>query len=448
LIGTVLVANRGEIARRVFRACRQLGLKTVAVYSEADRGALHVRDADEAIAIGGAPARESYLNAERILEAARRARADALHPGYGFLSESWRFAEAVQGAGIVFIGPRPEAIRTMGDKIAARRLMAAAGVPVLPGSFEPVADVAAAEAVARDLGFPIILKAAAGGGGIGMARVDAPADLAPAFATAARRAHAAFGTGELYVERFLERPRHVEVQVFGDDSGNVVHLHERECSIQRRHQKLVEESPATNLPAPTKAGLTTAAVAGARAIGYTNAGTLEFLVDENGGFYFLEMNARLQVEHPVTEEVTGVDLVVAQLRVASGEPLPWRQDEIAQRRAAIECRVYAEDPSKGFLPSPGTVQRLELPSGEGIRIESGVEAGSTVSVHYDPLLLKLVVHGTTRQQALERMAEALDRCMIEGVRTTIPLLRRVVASDEFRRGRVHTQMLEQGAFNA
>ncbi|PYN81896.1 MAG: biotin carboxylase [Candidatus Rokuibacteriota bacterium] len=448
MIGTVLVANRGEIARRVFRACRQLGLKTVAVYSEADRGALHVRDADEAIAIGGAPARESYLNAERILEAARRARADALHPGYGFLSESWRFAEAVQGAGIVFIGPRPEAIRTMGDKIAARRLMAAAGVPVLPGSFEPVADVAAAEAVARDLGFPIILKAAAGGGGIGMARVDAPADLAPAFATAARRAHAAFGTGELYVERFLERPRHVEVQVFGDDSGNVVHLHERECSIQRRHQKLVEESPATNLPAPTKAGLTTAAVAGARAIGYTNAGTLEFLVDENGGFYFLEMNARLQVEHPVTEEVTGVDLVVAQLRVASGEPLPWRQDEIAQRRAAIECRVYAEDPSKGFLPSPGTVQRLELPSGEGIRIESGVEAGSTVSVHYDPLLLKLVVHGTTRQQALERMAEALDRCMIEGVRTTIPLLRRVVASDEFRRGRVHTQMLEQGAFNA
>ena len=407
-----------------------------------------MRDADEAVAIGGAPARESYLNAERILSAARQARADAIHPGYGFLSESWRFAEAVQGAGIVFIGPRPEAIRTMGDKIAARRLMAAAGVPVLPGSFEPVADVAAAEAVARDLGFPIILKAAAGGGGIGMARVDAPADLAPAFATAARRAHAAFGTGELYVERFLERPRHVEVQVFGDDSGNVVHLHERECSIQRRHQKLVEESPATNLPAPTKAGLTTAAVAGARAIGYTNAGTLEFLVDENGGFYFLEMNARLQVEHPVTEEVTGVDLVVAQLRVASGEPLPWRQDEIAQRRAAIECRVYAEDPSKGFLPSPGTVQRLELPSGEGIRIESGVEAGSTVSVHYDPLLLKLVVHGTTRQQALERMAEALDRCMIEGVRTTIPLLRRVVASDEFRRGRVHTQMLEQGAFNA
>src|SRR2546425_5051684 len=335
----------------------------------------------------------------------------------------------------------------MGDKIAARGLMAAAGVPVLPGSFEPVADVAAAEAVARDLGFPIILKAAAGGGGIGMARVDAPADLAPAFATAARRAHAAFGTGELYVERFLERPRHVEVQVFGDNSGNVVHLHERECSIQRRHQKLVEESPATNLPAPTKAGLTTAAVAGARAIGYTNAGTLEFLVDENGGFYFLEMNARLQVEHPVTEEVTGVDLVVAQLRVASGEPLPWRQDEIAQRRAAIECRVYAEDPSKGFLPSPGTVQRLELPSGEGIRIESGVEAGSVVPVHYDPLLFKLITHGTSRAEAVERMAAVLERSVVEGVRTTIPFLRRVLASDALRQGRVHTQMGGQGAFD-
>src|SRR2546428_8171843 len=284
----------------------------------------------------------------------------------------------------------------MGDKMAGRGGGAAAGVRVCPGGCEGGADVAAAGAGARDLGFPIILRGAGGGGGIGMARVDAPADPAPAFATAARRAHAAFGTGELYVERFLERPRHVEVQVFGDNSGNVVHLHERECSIQRRHQKLVEESPATNLPAPTKAGLTTAAVAGARAIGYTNAGTLEFLVDENGGFYFLEMNARLQVEHPVTEEVTGVDLVVAQLRVASGEPLPWRQDEIAQRRAAIECRVYAEDPSKGFLPSPGTVQRLELPSGEGIRIESGVEAGSTGSVHYDPQLVKTVRISTTR----------------------------------------------------
>jgi len=448
LFGTVLVANRGEIARRVFRACRALGLRTVAVYSEADRGAVHVRDADRAIEVGGAPARESYLNAERILEAARQARADAIHPGYGFLSESWRFAEAVRRAGIVFIGPGPEAIRKMGDKIEARRLMSAAGVSVLPGSFDPVADVAAAEAIAREIGYPVILKAAAGGGGIGMARVAKPGDLAAAFAAATRRSQAAFGMGELYVERYLERPRHVEVQVFGDRVGSVVHMHERECSIQRRHQKLVEESPAPGLAPATKTGLTAAAVAGARAIGYTNAGTMEFLVDEGGGFYFLEMNARLQVEHPVTEEVTGLDLVVAQLRAAAGEPLPWGQSEIVQRRAAIECRVYAEDPSKGFLPSPGTVQRLELPSGEGIRIESGVEPGSTVSVHYDPLLLKLIAHGATRDQAIERLADALDRCVIEGVRTTIPFLRGVVASSEFRQGRVHTQMLEQGAFNA
>jgi acetyl/propionyl-CoA carboxylase alpha subunit len=265
---------------------------------------------------------------------------------------------------------------------------------------------------------------------------------------ATRRAQAAFGTGELYVERYLERPRHVEIQVFGDSSGQIVHLYERECSIQRRHQKLVEESPAPNLPPPTKTGLATAAVAGARAIGYTNAGTMEFLVDEGGGFYFLEMNTRLQVEHPVTEEATGLDLVVAQLRVASGEPLPWSQSQIAQRRVAIECRVYAEDPSKGFLPSPGTVKRLDLPSGEGIRIESGVEAGSTVSVHYDSLLLKLITHGATRQEALERMVDALDRCVVEGLRTTIPFLCRVVASDEFKAGRVHTQLLEQGAFDA
>jgi acetyl-CoA carboxylase biotin carboxylase subunit len=448
LFGTVLVANRGEIARRVFRACRALGLRTVAIYSEADRGALHVRDADSAIEVGGAAARESYLNAERILDAARRAGADAIHPGYGFLSESWRFAEAVARAGIVFIGPRPEAIRQMGDKIEARRLMSAAGVSVLPGSFDAAADVARAESIAREVGFPVILKAAAGGGGIGMARVDKAADLAAAFAAANRRAQAAFGTGDLYVERYLERPRHVEVQVFGDDRGTVVHMHERECSIQRRHQKLVEESPAPGLPPATKAGLTAAAVAGARAIGYTNAGTMEFLVDEGGGFYFLEMNARLQVEHPVTEEVTGLDLVVAQLRAAAGEPLAWAQSEIVQRCAAIECRVYAEDPSKGFLPSPGTLQRLELPSGEGIRIESGVEAGSTVSVHYDPLLLKLIAHGATREQAIERLAAALDRCVVEGVRTTIPFLRRIVASAEFRQGRIHTQMLEQGAFNA
>ncbi|OGL08541.1 MAG: biotin carboxylase [Candidatus Rokubacteria bacterium RIFCSPLOWO2_02_FULL_73_56] len=448
MIRTVLVANRGEIARRVVRACRRLGLRSVAVHSEADRDAPHVRDADLAVAIGPAPARESYLDIERIVEAACRAGADAVHPGYGFLSENWRFAEACRRAGLVFVGPSSDAIRTMGDKTAARRLMAAAGVPVVPGSPETVVDVGEAELCARDVGYPIILKAAAGGGGIGMARVAAAGDLPAAFATAARRAQAAFGRADLYLERFLERPRHVEVQVFGDAAGALVHLGERECSLQRRHQKLVEESPAPNLPPATREGLARAALAGARAIGYVNAGTLEFLLDASGGFYFLEMNTRLQVEHPVTEEATGLDLVVEQLRVAGGAPLAWRQEDIVPRRAAIECRVYAEDPAKGFLPSPGTIARLELPAGEGIRVESGVETGTVVSVHYDPLLFKLVAAGATRAEAVERLAEALERCVVEGVRTTLPLLRRVLASRELREGRVHTQMIEQGAFNA
>jgi acetyl-CoA carboxylase biotin carboxylase subunit len=447
LIRTVLVANRGEIARRVFRACRQLGFKTVAVYSEADRDSPHAREADQAVAIGPAPARESYLSIDRILDAARVSHADAIHPGYGFLAENWRFAEACRRAGLIFVGPSPDAIRRMGDKIEARRLMAAAGVPVVPGSRETVTDVAAADLVAREVGYPVILKAVAGGGGIGMARAEKPQELPTAFATASRRAQAAFGRSDVYLERYLERPRHVEIQIFGDGEGTAVHLYERECSIQRRQQKLVEESPAPNLAPALRDDLAGAAVAGARAIGYVNAGTMEFLVDARGGFYFLEMNTRLQVEHPVTEEVTGFDLVVAQLRVAEGERLPWRQEEIAQRRAAIECRVYAEDPAKGFLPSPGRLTRFSVPSGEGIRIESGVEAGSTVSVHYDPLLFKLITHGPTRGEAVERMAAALERSIVEGVRTTIPFLRRVLASAEFRQGRVHTQMIEEGAFD-
>jgi acetyl-CoA carboxylase biotin carboxylase subunit len=444
----VLVANRGEIVRRIFRACRQLGLKTVAVYSEADRDAPHVTDADEAVLIGPPPARQSYLGIEAILGAAKRSGADAIHPGYGFLSESWRFAEACAEAGLMFIGPPTEAIRRMGNKTEARRLMQAAGVPVVPGSPGAVADPAAAERAAAEVGFPLILKAAAGGGGIGMARVNSAAELAAAFAAARRRAEAAFGEGALYIERYLERPRHVEVQVFGDTRGALVHLHERECSIQRRHQKLVEESPAPGLDASLKAGLTSAAVRGARAIGYVNAGTMEFLVDASGAFYFLEMNTRLQVEHPVTEEVTGLDLVIAQLRVAAGEPLAWGQDEIVQRGFALECRVYAEDPARGFLPSPGTIRRLTLPEGEGIRVESGIVEGSVVSVHYDPLLMKLIARGPSRLQAIERLAGALDACVIEGVQSTIPFLRRVLAHPDFLRGAVHTQMVEQGAFNA
>jgi acetyl-CoA carboxylase biotin carboxylase subunit len=443
---TVIIANRGEIARRIVRACRARGLATVAVYSEADREAPHVTDADRAVAIGPAPARESYLDIARIIAAARESGADAVHPGYGFLSENWRFAEACAQAGLTFIGPSPEAIRAMGDKTEARRRMAAAGVPIVPGTLEPVADAAAAERFAANIGYPVILKAAGGGGGIGMAKVARESDLAGAWATATRRAQAAFGGADVYVERYVERGRHVEVQVFGDAKGTVVHLHERECSIQRRHQKLVEESPAPNLPAAVKRGLTDAAVAGARAIGYVNAGTLEFLVDAEG-FYFLEMNTRLQVEHPVTEAVTGLDLVVAQLDVAGGMPLPWPQEAIVQRGAAIEVRVYAEDPAKNFLPSPGMLTRLSLPGGDGIRVESGVAEGSVVSVHYDPLLFKLIATGRDRPQALERLAGALDACVVEGVKTTLPLLRTIVGHPEFRRGTVHTQMVEQGAFN-
>ena len=446
MLRAVLIANRGEIARRIIRACRRAGVATVAVYSEADRDALHVREADQAVLLGPAPARESYLDAERILDAARRSGADAVHPGYGFLSENWQFAEACARAGLTFVGPPAEAIHAMGDKAGARRLMAAAGVPTVPGSPGPVADVAAAEAAAAGIGFPLILKATGGGGGIGMARVERPADLAAAFASATRRAQSAFGNAALYLERYLERPRHVEVQVFADAHGSAVHLHERECSIQRRHQKLIEESPAPGLAPAIKRGLTEAAVAGARAIGYTNAGTFEFLVDAAGGFYFIEMNTRIQVEHPVTEEVTGLDLVVEQLRVAAGERLTWRQDDIVQRGAAVECRVYAEDPDKNFLPSPGTISRLVPPAGEGIRVESGVETGSVVSVHYDPLLLKLVARGDDRDAAVARMRAALDATVVEGVRTIIPFLRRVLDHPDVRRGALHTQMVDQGAF--
>jgi acetyl-CoA carboxylase biotin carboxylase subunit len=446
VLRTVLVANRGEIARRIIRGCRARGLGTVAVFSEADRDAPHVKDADRAVAIGPAPARESYLDIARIIAAARDSGADAVHPGYGFLSENWRFAEACAQGGLTFIGPSPEAIRAMGDKTEARRRMAAAGVPIVPGSPEPVADAADAQQFASSVGYPVILKAAAGGGGIGMAKVAKESELAGAWATATRRAQAAFGRAEVYVERYVERGRHVEVQVFGDAKGSVVHMHERECSIQRRHQKLVEESPAPNLPSAIKRGLTEAAVAGARAIGYVNAGTLEFLVDAQG-FYFLEMNTRLQVEHPVTEQVTGLDLVAAQLDVAGGAALPWPQEAIVQRGAAIEVRVYAEDPARNFLPSPGTITRLSLPRGEGIRIESGVVEGSVVSVHYDPLLFKLIATGQDRAQALERLAGALQACEVEGVKTTLPLLRTIAAHPEFRRGTVHTQMVEQGAFH-
>jgi acetyl-CoA carboxylase biotin carboxylase subunit len=446
LLSSVLIANRGEIARRVIRACRALGIRAIAVFSEADAGWPHVKDADQAVAIGPARARESYLSIERIIDAARRTGAQAVHPGYGFLSENWRFARACEEAGLVFVGPRWQVIQQMGDKVGARRLMSAAGLPVVPGSEGVVDSLEAVREVAARVGYPVILKAAAGGGGIGMARVAEESALASGFAAAQRRSQAAFGSAALFVEHFLRAPRHVEIQVLGDARGEVVHLYERECSLQRRHQKLVEESPAPRLSADLKRRLTGAAVAGARAVGYSSAGTLEFIV-QGEEFYFIEMNTRLQVEHPVTEEVTGVDLVQAQLRIADGEPLPWRQEDIVQRGASIECRVYAEDPAKNFLPSPGRLTRLVLPEGPGIRVECGVAEGVEVSVHYDPLLAKLVATGGTREEARGRLEAALDGFVVEGVRTVLPFHQRVVRSEAFRAGAVHTQMVEEGAFN-
>ncbi len=446
MLESVLVANRGEVARRIFRACRALGIRTIAVYSEADAGWPHALEADQAVLIGPAPARESYLSVERVLEAARRTGAAAIHPGYGFLSENWRFAKACEEAGLVFVGPSWRVIQQMGDKVGARKEMLRAGVPIVPGSAGPVASLDEARRIAGETGYPVMVKAAAGGGGIGMVKVADEGALPQAYATAERRAQAAFGSAALFVERYLTEPRHIEVQVFGDGQGQVVHLHERECSIQRRHQKLVEESPAPRLSPALKERLTAAAVTGARSVGYVNAGTVEFIV-QGEEFYFLEMNTRLQVEHPVTEEVTGLDVVQAQLRVASGESLPWRQDQIVQRGAAIECRIYAEDPARNFMPSPGTITRLALPDGPGIRVESGVAEGCQVSVHYDPLLAKLVAAGTTREDAIARMEAALKAFIVEGVRTAIPFHLRVMRSAAFREGRTHTQMVEQGAFN-
>jgi acetyl-CoA carboxylase biotin carboxylase subunit len=445
VLQSVLIANRGEIARRVIRGCRALGIRAVAVYSEADAAWPHVADADEAVRIGPAPARESYLDVERILDAARRTNAQAVHPGYGFLSENWRFAQACEAAGLIFVGPSWRVIQQMGDKVGARRLMAGAGVPVVPGSDGPVDSVATALEVAARVGYPVMIKAAAGGGGIGMMKVKDEPALSPAFASAQRRAQSAFGSGALFVERYLEGARHVEVQVFGDATGHVLHLHERECSIQRRHQKLVEESPAPGLAGGLKARLTQAALTGARAVGYVNAGTMEFLV-RGDEFYFLEMNTRLQVEHPVTEEVTGLDLVQAQLRVAAGEPLPWTQGQVTQRGSSIECRIYAEDPAKGFMPSPGRLSRLVLPEGPGVRVECGVAEGVEVSVHYDPLLAKLITSGPTRDDAIDRMGAALASFVVEGVKTVIPFHQRVMQSSLFRTGSVHTQMIEEGVF--
>ncbi|MFQ5678616.1 MAG: acetyl/propionyl/methylcrotonyl-CoA carboxylase subunit alpha [Gemmatimonadota bacterium] len=436
----VLVANRGEIAVRVIHACRELGIRAVAVYSEPDRLAPHVLLADEAVEIGPAAAAESYLSVERLLAAASRTGAEAIHPGYGFLAENPDFARAVERAGLVFVGPPPSAMQAMGDKTEARRRMQEVGIRVVPGS-ETVEDLAAARRAAEEVGYPVILKAAAGGGGKGMRAVNGAAELEAAFPRAESEARQAFGDGRLYLERYLPSPRHIEIQLLADAHGTTVHLGERECSIQRRHQKLVEEAPSPIVDAELRARMGAVAIRAAEAVGYRNAGTVEFLY-EGGEFFFLEMNTRLQVEHPVTELVTGVDLVAEQLRIAAGEPLRWAPSLEWPRGHAIECRLSAEDPAAGFLPAVGRVQRLRVPGGPGVRWESGIVEGFEVGLSYDPLLAKLVVHGESREAAIARMHRALRELRIAGVATTQPFHLAVMQEPDFLAGRLSVRYLE------
>jgi acetyl-CoA carboxylase biotin carboxylase subunit len=441
----VLIANRGEIAVRILRACREEGLATVAVFSEADREAPHVLMADEAFSIGPPPAAESYLRIDRLLDAARRAGADAVHPGYGFLAENARFAEACQTAGLTFVGPPPGAIHALGDKTAARRLAREVDVPMVPGTLQPLASDAEALAVARQIGLPVMIKAALGGGGKGMRLVAREAELAEALRVARSEAQGAFGDSAVYLERFVAEPRHIEVQVLADAGGAVIHLGERECSIQRRHQKLIEESPSPAVDPALRQRMGEAAVAVAHAAGYRNAGTVEFLLEGAGDsarFYFLEMNTRLQVEHPVTELVTGVDLVRAQIAIASGAPVPWTQHELTQRGHAIELRVYAEDPAQQDLPQAGPLLLYREPSMPGIRVDAGVTEGSEVGVHYDPLLAKLIAYGETRDAARQRAAAALRSYPILGIRTNIALLTELVGHPRFIAGQIDTSFLD------
>ena len=445
-IRRVLVANRGEIALRIIRACREMGIEAVAVYSDADAQAPHVRAADLAFRIGPAPAGESYLKIPAILEAAAAAGADAVHPGYGFLSERAAFASACTGAGLIFIGPPADAIERMGSKIGARALMEQSGVPVVPGRTPSDQTDAGIAAAAAEVGFPVLIKASAGGGGKGMRWAQDGRTLAEAIPAARREAQAAFGDGTLYVERLIERPRHVEIQIFADAHGSVVHLFERECSVQRRHQKIVEESPSPALTPALRERMGAAAIAAAKGAGYRNAGTIEFLVEGTGDaatFYFLEMNTRLQVEHPVTELVTGTDLVRAQLLVAMGEPLPWRQDQLAQRGHAIECRVYAEDPAAGFLPQAGPLRLYREPAGPGIRVDSGVTEGADVPVQYDPMLAKLIASGESRAAAIARATAALRAFPILGVRTNVAFLINVLQHPAFQAGDVDTGFVDR-----
>ena len=441
----VLIANRGEIAVRVIRALREMKIASVAIFSEVDRRSLHVQMADEAICVGPAPSAESYLVKEKILAAAKQVGAEAIHPGYGFLSENAAFAKTCSEAKIKFIGPDWRAIEQMGSKTAARRVAIAAGAPVVPGTEQGVSDFKAARKIAAELGYPVLLKAAAGGGGKGMRRVDKETELASAMSSASSEAERAFGSGEVYLEKLIERPRHIEVQVLGDEHGNIIHLGERECSIQRRHQKVVEESPSPLMLAKPelRQQIGEAALRIARAVKYSNAGTMEFLADQNGNFYFLEMNTRLQVEHPVTEWVTGIDLVRWQIRIAAGEKLTIKQDDVRWNGSAIECRVYAEDPENNFFPSPGRLTQYEEPSGPGVRVDGGVYPGWTVPLDYDPLLAKLTVWSDTRSSAIERMRRAVAEYRVLGIKTNLGLFAQLMSDAGWVAGDLDTGFLDR-----
>ncbi len=440
---TVLIANRGEIAVRVIRACRDVGISPVAIYSDVDASALHVRMADAAYCVGAAAPMESYLHIDRILEIAHKAQVDAIHPGYGFLAENAIFAERVIAAGLVWVGPSPSVIRSLGSKVAARQLALAVNVPVVPGTREPLSDVASAAIAARDIGYPVLLKASAGGGGKGMRVVHNETELARAFALATGEAHAAFGNGELFLEKCLISPHHVEIQILADAHGNVVHLGERECSIQRRHQKIIEETPSPFIHESTRNAMCDAAVRLVRHAGYVSAGTVEFLVDQTQQFYFLEVNTRLQVEHPITELVTGIDLVAQQLRIAQNLPLDFLQSDVSARGHAIECRLCAEEPAQNFIPSPGTIECFVAPHGPGVRVDSGVASGFTIPMAYDSLLAKICTWGATRNEAIVRMRRALQELCIAGVTTNHALLANILHESDFARGVYGTDYLAQ-----
>jgi acetyl-CoA carboxylase biotin carboxylase subunit len=442
-IHKLLVANRGEIALRIMRSVREMGILTVAVYSEADRNALHVRFADEAICIGPPPSSQSYLVMEKIIQAAKDTQANAIHPGYGFLSENEEFARKVKEAGLIFIGPSADSIELMGSKLAAKAAVAKFNVPLVPGTSEPISDIVAAKKISKEIGYPILIKASAGGGGKGMRVVESESDFENQMERAISEATSAFGDGSVFIEKYVTQPRHIEFQIFGDQHGNVVHLFERECSIQRRHQKVIEEAPSSVLTPELRNKMGEAAVNVAKAANYYNAGTVEFIVDENKDFYFLEMNTRLQVEHPVTEMITGLDLVKLQIKVAEGEKLPFAQNDLTIRGHAVEVRVYAEDPTNNFLPDIGTLKTYKRPQGHGVRVDDGFEQGMAIPFYYDPMIAKMICHDETRERAIEKTIRAIDEYEITGLETTLGFCRMVMKHEAFRSGDFNTKFVEK-----